>query len=167
VRGACQVLVQLRDEPPESATWEYFDEFHASYPDFQLEDELDFDGGRNVMYGRTYFRRDAPVMCVGQPSGPSARARDVTRLPSAPKKESRSQLLFLLFLELRRLSSSRLGLWPYKIVIKFKPFGDQARSLSLIFSSSSNQSQATGGGAKPHGEDWSAATSSVVAVRRR
>jgi hypothetical protein len=105
------------------------------------------------------------VMCARQPSGPSARARDVTRLPPAPKKESRSQLLFLLFLELRRLSSSRLGLWPYKIVIK--PFGDQARSLSLILSSFSYQSQATGGGEKPHGEDWSAATSSVVVVRWR
>jgi hypothetical protein len=104
------------------------------------------------------------VMCVGQPSGPSACAREATRLPPA-KKETRSQLLFLRFLELRRFSPSRLGLWPYKIVIK--PFGGQARLVSLILSSSSYQSQATGGGAKPHGEDRSAAMISVVAVQRR
>ena len=50
------MLVQLKDEPDTSATWEDLDDFRARYPDFQLEDELDFDGGGDVMYGRTYKR---------------------------------------------------------------------------------------------------------------
>ena len=64
-RGVRQVLVQWKDEPAASASWEDFDDFHARFPDFQLEDELVFDGGRDVMCGRTYARR--------------RRARDVRR----------------------------------------------------------------------------------------
>lgn len=56
-RGVRQVLVQWSDEPDESATWEDLDDFRTRYPAFQLEDELDFDGGGDVMYGRTYRRR--------------------------------------------------------------------------------------------------------------
>jgi hypothetical protein len=52
-------------QAPASPTCEDFDEFCATYPDFQLKDELDFDGGGNVMYRRTFFRR--------------RRARDVRR----------------------------------------------------------------------------------------
>jgi hypothetical protein len=55
-RGIRQVLVQWKDEPDTSATWEDLDDFRTKYPDFQLEDELDFDGGGDVMYGRTYRR---------------------------------------------------------------------------------------------------------------
>jgi hypothetical protein len=54
-RGVRQVLVQWRDDP--SATWQDFDEFRTQYPAFQLEDVLIFDGGGDVMYGRTYRRR--------------------------------------------------------------------------------------------------------------
>jgi hypothetical protein len=64
-RGIPQVLVQWFGEPATSATWENLDDFKARYPEFQLEDELDFDGGGDVMYGRTYVRR--------------RRARDVRR----------------------------------------------------------------------------------------
>jgi hypothetical protein len=55
-RDIRQVLVQWKDEPDTSATWEDLDDFRVRYPDFQLEDELDFDGGGDVMYGRTYKR---------------------------------------------------------------------------------------------------------------
>jgi len=44
-RGVRQVLVFWRGEPPSSATWEDHDNFRATYPDFQLEDELTLQGG--------------------------------------------------------------------------------------------------------------------------
>jgi hypothetical protein len=56
-RGVKQVLVQWQDEPVTSATWEDFDDFKASFPTFQLEDELAFEAGRDVMYGKSYTRR--------------------------------------------------------------------------------------------------------------
>ena len=64
-RGVRQVLVQWKDESAASASWEDFDDFRARFPAFQLEDELVFDGGRDVMCGRTHARR--------------RRARDVRR----------------------------------------------------------------------------------------
>jgi hypothetical protein len=58
-RGVRQVLVHWQGEPAESASWEDLDEFRSKYPDFQLEDELGLEGGRDVMWGRTYrHRRD-------------------------------------------------------------------------------------------------------------
>jgi hypothetical protein len=60
-----QVLVEWEGEPPSAASWEDLDDFRARFPSFQLEDELDFKAGRDVMYGRTYTRR--------------RRARDVRR----------------------------------------------------------------------------------------
>jgi len=41
--------------------WEDVDAFTAKYPNFQLEDELLLDGGRDVMWGRTYARRARDV----------------------------------------------------------------------------------------------------------
>jgi len=64
-RGVRQVLVEWQGEPPASATWEDLDDLRARFPSFQLEDELDFEAGRDVMCGRTYARR--------------GRARDVCR----------------------------------------------------------------------------------------
>jgi hypothetical protein len=61
-RGVRQVLVQWKGE---SATWEDVETFVTKYPDFQLEDELSLEEGRDVMWGRTYTRRH--------------RARDVRR----------------------------------------------------------------------------------------
>ena len=65
IRGAQHVLTRWREASPASATREDADSFRASYPLFQLEDELPLEEGRDVMYGNTYTRRH--------------RARDVRR----------------------------------------------------------------------------------------
>jgi hypothetical protein len=58
-RGVHHVLVHWRGEPTESASWEDLDEIRSKYPDFRLEDELGLEGGRDVMWERTYrSRRD-------------------------------------------------------------------------------------------------------------
>jgi hypothetical protein len=64
-RGVRQVLIQWKGESAASATWEDVESFVAKYPDFQLEDELPLEEGRDVMWGRTYTTR--------------RRARDVRR----------------------------------------------------------------------------------------
>jgi hypothetical protein len=64
-RGVRQVLIRWTGEPASAATWEDLDDFTARYPSFQLEDELEVEGGRDVMWGIPYTRR--------------RRARDVRR----------------------------------------------------------------------------------------
>jgi hypothetical protein len=59
-RGVRQVLVYWHGEPATSATWEDLDEFRAKYPEFQLEDELDLNGGE-MSYGA------APIQGNGVP----------------------------------------------------------------------------------------------------
>jgi hypothetical protein len=56
-RGVWRVLIKWRDLPEDDTTWETVDEFKAHYPDFQLEDELFAQAGRDVMTGRHYRRR--------------------------------------------------------------------------------------------------------------
>ena len=83
-RGVRQLLVHWRGEPASSATWEDLDDFRQQYPTFQLEDELDLEGGRDVMWGRTYTRQ--------------RRARDIRRAAEraaaasggAPNSQARS-----------------------------------------------------------------------------
>ena len=47
--------------PSNTGTWPYhqrtLDEFREHFPDFQLEDELFAQAGRDVMTGKTYTRR--------------------------------------------------------------------------------------------------------------
>ena len=42
---------------PDDATWEPRESFAKRYPDFQLEDELFPEEGRDVMVGRVYERK--------------------------------------------------------------------------------------------------------------
>jgi transposase InsO family protein len=56
-RGVKEVLVRWKGEPASAATWEEWDDFIAKYPAFQLADELQVEGGRDVMWGLTYTRR--------------------------------------------------------------------------------------------------------------
>jgi hypothetical protein len=44
-RGVRQVLVHWKGQSVASATWEDLDTFRDKYPGFQLEDELDIEGG--------------------------------------------------------------------------------------------------------------------------
>jgi hypothetical protein len=71
--GIKQVLVQWHGEPVASATWEDFEDFRASFLAFQLEDELTFEDGRDVMYGKSYTRR--------------GRARDIRRAADRAARE--------------------------------------------------------------------------------
>jgi hypothetical protein len=56
-RGVRQVLVQWKGQSAASATWEDLDSFRDKFPHFQLEDELLVEGGRDVMWGRSYTRK--------------------------------------------------------------------------------------------------------------
>ena len=59
-RGVWHVLIQWQGLSPEEATWELREEFQGLYPDFQLEDELFAQAGRDVMTGVSYERRRRP-----------------------------------------------------------------------------------------------------------
>jgi transcriptional regulator GlxA family with amidase domain len=50
-------LVKWQGLLDEDATWESLPEFHEHFPDFQLEDELFVQAGRDVMTGIKYARR--------------------------------------------------------------------------------------------------------------
>jgi hypothetical protein len=64
-RGVRQVLIWWKGTSPATATWEDVDTLRDKFPQFQLEDELPLEEGRDVMWGRSYTRR--------------RRARDVCR----------------------------------------------------------------------------------------
>ena len=49
--------MQWEGLPEEEATWEPRAEFQQHYPDYQLEDELFAQAGRDVMTGLVYHRR--------------------------------------------------------------------------------------------------------------
>jgi hypothetical protein len=51
-------LVQWAGLSSAEATWEPVDAFRREHPSFQLEDELFVEGGRDVMVGKVYRRRN-------------------------------------------------------------------------------------------------------------
>lgn len=55
--GTWHILVHWTGFPASEATWEPVPDFKAAYPDFQLEDELFSEDGRDVMTGNVYERR--------------------------------------------------------------------------------------------------------------
>jgi hypothetical protein len=56
-RGVWYLLIQWEGLPEEEATWEPRDEFRRHYPDYQLEDELSAQAGKDVITGLTCTRR--------------------------------------------------------------------------------------------------------------
>ena len=56
-RGAWKLLVKWHGLSDDDATWETLDAFRDDFPDFQLEDELFSQAGRDVMTGISYSRQ--------------------------------------------------------------------------------------------------------------
>jgi hypothetical protein len=55
-RGVRQVLIQWKGTSPASTTWEDVDTLRDKFPQFQLEDELPLEEGRDVMWGWSHTR---------------------------------------------------------------------------------------------------------------
>jgi hypothetical protein len=79
-RGVRQVLIQWQGEPAASTTWEDLEDFQERYPSFQLEDELLVKGGRDVMWGRQYSRRQRHQE-EASTGGQGAKGQEVTEGP--------------------------------------------------------------------------------------
>lgn len=56
-RDVWHVLVQWTSLDETEASWEPVEDFKKTYPDFELEDKLFREGGRDVMWGIAYQRR--------------------------------------------------------------------------------------------------------------
>jgi hypothetical protein len=74
-RGVRQVLVHWKGQSAASATWEDLDTFRDKYPDFQLEDELDIEGGEMSCGAAPTAGAGEPVTCTRQLSGLITRVR--------------------------------------------------------------------------------------------
>jgi hypothetical protein len=57
-RGRQELLVRWKNQAATGASWVDLEEFRQVYPDFQLEDELLLQEGRDVMVGIKYSRRN-------------------------------------------------------------------------------------------------------------
>jgi hypothetical protein len=61
-RGQRELLVRWKGVPAAESSWVPLVDFREQFPDFQLEDKLLLQGGRDVMYGRTFGRRKNRVL---------------------------------------------------------------------------------------------------------
>jgi transcriptional regulator GlxA family with amidase domain len=52
-----EVLVCWKGVPAADTSWVELEEFKRRFPEFQVEDKLLFQGGKDVMYSKTYARR--------------------------------------------------------------------------------------------------------------
>jgi hypothetical protein len=52
-----EVLVRWKGVPAADTSWVELEEFKHCFPEFQLEDKMLFQGGRDVMCSETYARR--------------------------------------------------------------------------------------------------------------
>jgi predicted ester cyclase len=66
-RGRREVLVRWKEALAAESAWVDLEEFYEQFPDFQLEDELLLQGGRDVMCHKHFSRRkkaQAPTSLV-------------------------------------------------------------------------------------------------------
>ena len=57
-RGQREVLVRWKGASAAETSWVALDDFREQFSSFQLEDELLLQGGRDVMWGLGYSRRN-------------------------------------------------------------------------------------------------------------
>jgi hypothetical protein len=65
-RGIRQVLIKWKGESAASSTWEDVDTFLVKHPTFQLEDELNLDGGGDVRRARERVEREPGRDALGE-----------------------------------------------------------------------------------------------------
>jgi hypothetical protein len=64
-RAQLQILIKWKNQPAAESSWEDAKLFKEVYPEFQLEDDLILQAGRDVMIGKTYTRRRAKSTVSG------------------------------------------------------------------------------------------------------
>ena len=62
--GTRELLVRWKGAPASETSWVDLEEFKTQFPAFQLEDELLLQGGRDVMWGLRYGRRNRKGQAV-------------------------------------------------------------------------------------------------------
>jgi hypothetical protein len=72
------VLVHWRGEQASSATCEDLDDFRSRFPDFQLEDELDLEGGEMSCANAPTLGIDVPATYAGKRSARAVRIDRIT-----------------------------------------------------------------------------------------
>ena len=78
-----QVLVQWEGQAPSDATWESTQEFQQDFPDFNLEDKVNFEGEGNVASPKA----SPPSNTEEAQQDPRVRSNNpITRIKKMPKR---------------------------------------------------------------------------------